>query len=195
MRAEYIGKNYGIPVIFLPQLLRSVAGDPQKEAIVNGPQGKAFTEHLLGMLWVHEVITYNAYVYPGPIVWAGKAKAEFGWDKDTAFSGYWENSSLVQSQTDNSLVVTSVFTRPHKVMFVVMNNSDKDEFVILKPDWNKLNLSRPDYLTDVYARQECLADKDKCAETADLKIKVEDHIKLLVKARNFRVVAADSEKK
>ena len=50
-------------------------------------------------------------------------------------------------------MAVSVFTRPGKALFVVMNNSDADANVSMSPDWRTLGLTPPAALVDAFAEQ------------------------------------------
>jgi len=145
-RATLLGSQWGVPVVFLPE----VWGNNTRlfKKAVSSKEGLAGARHLAGLLLAHDVIPWMAYVHPLPFVRVAAMKQQFGWDEKTAFTGYWKSSSLVGMESDKSPVVVSVFTRPGKAMFVVMNNSDEDARVSLRPNWGKLGLAAPKKLLD-----------------------------------------------
>ena len=103
------------------------------------------------MLLIHDVIPWPANTNPVPFDRLdSERKQTFGWDDETEFIGYWKSRDMVELTADSSPVVVSVFKRPGKVLFAVMNNSDADAQVVLKPNWAKLGVAEPPYLTDVY---------------------------------------------
>ncbi|MDD5704380.1 MAG: DUF6067 family protein [Kiritimatiellae bacterium] len=183
LRAEYMGRNYGIPMMFLPELARAVAGDAEKKRRVLGPEGIPAVEHLLGMLWVSDIPCTRDCINGDPVLQAYRVQMAFGWDSNTVFHGYWENNSLVQTKTTQSPVVTSVFTRNGKALFVTMNNSDADSEVELTPNWSALGMPAPAALVDAYAEQ--------AVPPAQTTVPLADGCaRFAVSARNFRVIVA-----
>lgn len=186
LRAEYLWTNLGVPVVFLPEISRGVGGDKAKEERILGSEGLPAAEHLAGMLWVHDVIPWNAYLNPKPIQWAGKAKQAFGWDDQTRFVGYWETEKLVKLEPVNERVKCSVFQRPGRALFVVMNNSDEAAQVTLRPDWQALGVAAPVALTDLYARQKP-ADEPQ-TDAAPLAVQ-NGAVTVTIKPRSFAALA------
>ncbi|MCC6581688.1 MAG: LamG domain-containing protein [Phycisphaeraceae bacterium] len=184
LRAEYLGRAYGIPFIFLPELARGVDGDEEKTKRVYGPEGIPAVEHLIGMLWAHDVPYLTHYVNPTPMLQAYRVQMAFGWDHDTAFHGYWENSSLVKIKANQSPVVVSMYTHKDKALFVVMNNSDNDAQVELTPNWSEIGVSAVTMLKDAYAAQ-----AQPAVETV---IQLDgDSARMTVPARNFRMLTTE----
>jgi hypothetical protein len=192
MRAEFMGYNFGFPNIFLPQIGRANIGDAAANAKIYGPEGIAPAEHLLGMLWVHDVIPWIAYVHDNPFLQAARAKSAFGWDDQTKFYGYWENGSLVTLAPVQADVVASVFRRKDKALFVVMNDSDSDVTVSLSPKWEGLLIEPTSALIDIY-EQQGQVDGFGYSTGNPVSIPVTNGTATFtVKARNFRALAANS---
>ena len=170
-------------MVFLPEIARSIGGDTAKIQRVMGPQGIPAIEHLLGMLWVHDIPYTRDEVNDAPMLQAYRTEMAFGWDADTVFQGYWENGQLVQTKADQSPVVTSVFTRKGKALFVVMNNSDAESKIELIPNWNALGMTAPAALADAYAEQAIPAIQTTIPFA-------DGRVRFTVKARNFRALVA-----
>jgi len=147
-RATLLAAQWGLPVVFLPEVWGNNTRLFRKA--VSSPEGLRGAEHLAGLLLVHDATPWSAYVHPLPFCRLAAMKQQFSWDEKTEFVGYWKSSGLVALTTKTSPVVVSVFKRPGKVMFVVMNNSDEDAEVALRPDWPKLGLAAPARLMDAY---------------------------------------------
>ncbi len=180
LRAEYTSAKFGLPIVFLPETLHAVLGDPVAEQKIAGVEGHASSEHLVGLLWVHDIIPWIAYVNKQPFQLALRAKEAFGWDQDTTFVGYWETSPLLNSKADQSPVITSFFRRNDKVLFVTMNNSDDEARVELRPDWAALEIEPPAALADAYQEEAAKVPMENGAA------------RFTVKARNFRALVTDS---
>jgi len=145
-RATLLGARWGVAVVFLPEIWGG--NNRLFKKAVSTEAGMKGAEHLAGLLLVHDVIPWPAYVHPLPFLRTAAAKEQFGWDEKTRFTGYWKSNELVRLESDVSPVVVSVFERPGKVMFVVFNNSDSDARVTLSPDWKKLGVAPPAELLD-----------------------------------------------
>ena len=201
-RAELTGEKWGIPIIFLPEIQPS--GAPF--ARVYGPEGIKPAEHLAGLLLVHDVIPWPANTNPVPMLRLAALKENFGWDDETQFVGYWKSSELAKLETITSSVVLSIYRRPGKVMFVLMNNSDEDAKVVLTPDWARLGVAAPQELIDAYTATgipnapldlKLLGGEGKIkflklgtpAETVRLPV-TDGRLRLTVEKRNFRALVA-----
>ena len=145
-RAELLPHHWGVPILFLPEIASpSVPVDS-----VYGLEGIKPSEHMVGMLLAHDTIPYPTMANPIPMFRVAALKEAFGWDDQTEFIGYWKTGDLVKLTSDQSEVVVSIYRRPGKVMFVVMNDSDKDASVTLLPNWAKLGIHKPSKLVDAY---------------------------------------------
>lgn len=202
-RAELTGAKWGIPIIFLPEIQPSGA----KFERVYGPEGIKPAEHLAGLLLVHDVIPWPASANPLPLMRLAALKENFGWDDATEFVGYWKSGELVKLTTDTSPVVVSIYKRPGKVMFVVMNNSDSDASITLTPDWGKLGIAQPKELTDAYTATgipDAPFDMHELGNTGTVKFKGEakpmetvkvpvtgGQVSVKIEKRNFRALVTE----
>ena len=186
MRADFLGAKFGIPQMFLPEIARSVEGNKEKVSRIYSPEGIPASEHVMGMAWVHDLEVYRAYMNWGPIDQSNHAKVAFGWDRDIEFTGDGENDDIIEISSDQSPVEVSVFKRPGKVVFVIMNNSDSDAKITIKPEWSKLGVNIPANLVDAYKEQALPAP-----DLANVLVPVEgESATFTVKARNFKALAA-----
>jgi len=158
-RSQFMGKNFGYVPVLLTEVSRGLGSarkkDPdhrKKIVAVLGPPGIPRSEHIVGMLLLHDGVAWGAYMNPVPFARLVALKSDFGWDDDTAYIPYWDNKSVVSLSSDQSPVVVSVFRRPKKVLFVVMNNSDNEAAVELAPQWKDLGLENVTEAVDAYAR-------------------------------------------
>ena len=184
-RANMAAAAWGVPVAFL-----SMAAGSPLALMTNNTTGMKCAEHLAGMLLIHDVIPWPANTNPVPFDRLDSVKQTFGWDDETEFIGYWKSRDVVELTADKSPVVVSVFKRPGKVLFAVMNNSDADAQVVIKPNWTKLGVAEPPYLADAY---QAIAVETKTLNVPSKTVHepVQDHaVRLKVAARNFRLLTA-----
>jgi len=75
----------------------------------------------------------------------------FGWGDEVEFLPYWTNRELLSLSPDDPNIVCTIYRRPGRALFVVMNNTDEDRDVTLQPNWEKLGLAPPaDGLLDAW---------------------------------------------
>ena len=217
-RSQFMGKNFGYVPVLLTEVSRGIGSPKNKDpdhrkkiVAVLGPPGVPRSEHIVGMLLVHDSVAWGAYMNPVPFARLVALKRDFGWDDDTEFIPYWDNKSVVSVTSDQSPVVVSVFLRPHRVLFVVMNNSDSEATVELSPRWKNLGLENVTEAVDAYALPtvECpqvfmdvegylkggpfRTDKHTFAGKR-LAIPVQNgKVRFTVKKRNFRALQAASQ--
>ena len=97
--------------------------------------------HLLGLLMIHDILPWPAYIQPAPFTHWWAVQDAFGFD-DTRleFLPYWKNGDLVKLSPESPNVVCSMYRRAGKLMLIVMNNTDEDRDVALQLDTQKLGL-------------------------------------------------------
>ena len=150
-RAEYMGINYGTVPVFLPQPARRVHGNKALWRHVMSETGIPASQHVVGMLLVHDIIPWPAYMHPEPFARVRAMKDAFGWDDELSFIGYWTQHDMASVEADQQPVVTSICRRPGKALIVVMNNSDREARVQLKLSPATLGVGEVTELVDAYA--------------------------------------------
>jgi hypothetical protein len=143
MRAQYMGHNFGFVPIFLPEFTRAGEGN---DALCNRfmlTEEPPEVMHLVGLLALHDILPWNAYSNPAPYFHWWAVQDAFGWGDGVEFLPYWSNRDLVSLSPDDPNVVCTIYRRPGKALFVVMNNTDEDRDVTLQPNWGKLGLQPP----------------------------------------------------
>jgi hypothetical protein len=207
LRAEFQGWNMGFIPVFLSQTSRRIGGmraGPEKFLKVMGTPGIPASEHVAGMLLVHDIVPWSAYMNQIPYGRLRGLKENFGWDEDVEFLPYWSNEKYVSLETAADPVVCSLFRRPRKLLVVVMNNSDQDATVAVRLNLETLGISRsPGEALDAYqaAPAKCevltdesiLAGKPKMELTElpgnDVYVPVKNGVlQVKVKKRNFRAL-------
>jgi hypothetical protein len=178
-RATLTAEHWGLPVLFL------ISVNNPRACGVDGYPG---AEHIAGLLLLHDCIPYPAAINPVPLHRMDVLKQRFGWDDDTQFIGYWKAGNPVTVTADQSPVVASVFTRPGKVMLVVMNNADAPARVTLQAAWDKLGVQAPEELQDAYALTDDEHADNSIVPGQDLRVPVTGNgITFTIPPRNFRV--------
>ena len=126
MRAEYMGRNFGFVPIFLPEFTRSSAGNQEVTnrfmTTIEPPE----VMHLVGLLFLHDILPWNAYSHPGPYFHLWAVQDAFGWGDEVEFLPYWRNRELVTLSPADPNIVCTIYRRPGKALAVVMNNTDRD---------------------------------------------------------------------
>ena len=128
-RAEFMGRVWGYPVIFLPEFPIS-----QKPKFWSSDKCTPIVRHLIGLCLVHDTLFWACRaphkVYLG--VW--KALNRFGLDDGDEFIPYWERDTGIKlTPKDDNLVVSAYVKRKeHKALLVIFNNTDKERTVKVK---------------------------------------------------------------
>jgi hypothetical protein len=206
LQSEFMGWNLGFFPVFLPQPFRTIGGingDVEKGVKILGPEGIPASEHVIGMLLIHDIPVWGAYMNPLPFNRVAALKEQFGWDRQVEFLPYWDNGTYVTLEAAAEPVKCSLFRRPGKVLVVVANDSDQDAQVTLRIDLAELGVAGASEALDAYQavtvkslvwdlarlrqRQEIRTEKEFPGR--DVKIPVEDGtLQFQVKRRNFRAL-------
>jgi hypothetical protein len=143
MRAQYMGHNFGFVPIFLPEFTRAGEGNDEVCNRFMLTEEPPEVMHLLGLLALHDILPWDAYSNPTPYFHWWAVQDAFGWGDEVEFLPYWSNREQVALSPDDPNVVCTVYRRPGKALFVVMNNTDTDVEAALAPDWEALGVSAP----------------------------------------------------
>ncbi len=146
-RATYLPQTWGLKVVFINQLVRSlVINRPDRYAAydVEEPETRRALLHLIGYLMVHDVDGWWAYWSKyRPVLetlWATQDK--LGWDEAVTFHPYWSDDSGVRRSTpDSSRVMASAYARGGKLLLAVLNDTDQEQAVALDLDLPKLGVA------------------------------------------------------
>lgn len=141
VRAEYMGSNYGFVPIFLPEYSRGGSGNVElMKRLFLTVEPPEFL-HLMGLLMVHDILPWPAYVQPAAVSHWWAIQDAFGFDDERLeFLPYWKTGDLVDLSPRDPNIVCSLYRRPGKLMLIVMNNTDEDRPVTLQLDVAKLGL-------------------------------------------------------
>jgi len=205
IQSEFMGWNLGFFPVFLPQPSRTIGGttgDVNKLVKILGPAGIPASEHVIGMLLIHDIPVWGAYMNPLPFDRVAAVKKRFGWDREVQFLPYWNNSEYVTLESSAAPVKCSLFKRPGKVLAVVVNNSNAEAEVTVKLNLEALGNIQPAEALDAYQavtvkstvwnleklrqRQEIRTQKEFPGK--EVRVPVENgKFSFKVKKRNFRV--------
>jgi hypothetical protein len=141
MRAQYMGHNFGFVPIFLPEFTRAGSGNAEVMARFMTDPEPPEVMHLVGLLFLHDILPWDAYSNPAPYFHLWAVQDAFGWGDEVEFLPYWKNREFVTLSPADPNVVCTLYRRPGRVMMVVMNNTDEDRDVTLQ--LNAAKLGRP----------------------------------------------------
>jgi len=140
MRAQYMGHNHGFVPIFLPEFTRAGSGNEEVMERFMGNIEPPEVMHLLGLLFLHDILPWDAYSNPSPYYHLWAVQDAFGWGDDVEFLPYWKNQELVTLLPNNPDVVCTIYRRPGKAMLVLMNNTDEDREISAQINLEKLGV-------------------------------------------------------
>ena len=125
-QAEFLSRQWGPVVLFLPQFVRAASMHrPDRLPFWNTPEADGPKNHLIGLSLVHDGLLWPMNGINLDAVW--DVQDDFGWDHQVDFLPYWSNGRYVKIVSPSSPhVVVSVFRRPGKWLFVPFNNTDED---------------------------------------------------------------------
>lgn len=204
MRAEYMGSNFGFVPVFLPEYSRGGNGNVElMKRLFLTPEPPEFL-HLMGLLMIHDVLPWPAYVHTAAVSHWWAVQDAFGWDDPKLeFLPYWKNAGLLKLAPQDPNVVCSMYRLPGKAMLIVMNNTDDDKQVTLTLDAAKLGVPAQSNLLDAWAAAsfqttDWAVDDKGTVTRKDQPLKVEGRqvlvpvadgqVKIDVPKRSFRVL-------
>jgi hypothetical protein len=205
MRAQYMGRNFGFVPVFLPEFTRASQGNAAvTRRFMTDPEPPEVM-HLVGLLFLHDILPWNAYSHPGPYFHLWAVQDAFGWGDDVEWLPYWKNRDLVSLAPADPNLVCTLYRRPGKVLAVVMNNTDDDREVHVALDLAKLGLPEktaraidawkaagfrsPHYTAD---SQGAVSPSPRPLEVAGVEERIPlaaGHLKIHSGKRNFRVLS------
>jgi hypothetical protein len=129
-RAEFMGHQWGVPSLFLPEFSRAQL-TPEGKKLWNSPAKLPEVRHLAGMIALHDSLAWPAFsdVSPYALIW--KAQDAIGWSDEVLFLPYWKKDPPFHS-TDSD-AVASVFQNGKRILAIVFNNTDAPAVVTLLP--------------------------------------------------------------
>lgn len=140
MRAGYMGHNYGYVPIFLPEFTRGAVGNVEvMKRLMEDPEPAAVL-HLVGLLFLHDILPWDAYSNASPYYHLWAVQDAFGWGDEVEFLPYWKNREFVTLSPSDPNLVCTIYRRPGKLMLVAMNNTDEDREVTLQLNEEKLGV-------------------------------------------------------
>jgi len=137
-RAEFMGRQWGIVSIFLPEFSRAQL-TPEAKKLWNGPAKLPEVRHLAGMIFLHDSIPWPAFsdLKPYYTIWA--AQDALGWGDDVEFIPYWNNAGVIAPLPKD--IAVSIYCRDGRALLVLFNNTDAEARVPLHLHPDKLGVS------------------------------------------------------
>ncbi len=136
-RAEFMGHQWGLTSIFLPEFSRAQL-TPEGKELYNSPEKLPEVRHLAGMIFLHDSIPWPAYsdLTPYETIW--EAQDALGWGDDVDFLPYWGNSDVLEPMGEN--LVASIFRNNGRLLIVLFNNTDDEQQAPIKLDLEALGV-------------------------------------------------------
>ncbi len=172
-RAEFMGHQWGLTSIFLPEFSRAQL-TPEGRDLYNSPEKLPEVRHLAGMIFLHDSLPWPAYsdLTPYGAIWA--AQDALGWGDEVDFLPYWSNSDVLEPMGEK--LVASIFRNNGRLLIVLFNNTDEDQQAPLKLDLEALGV-QPTALRD-FETQEIFGLQDDATSVPIVK-------------RNFRMLLSE----
>ncbi|NOY80194.1 MAG: hypothetical protein GXP31_04225 [Kiritimatiellaeota bacterium] len=128
-RAEYMGRQWGLTSIFLPEFSRAQL-TPKAKKLWESPAKLPAVRHLAGMIFLHDSLPWPAFsdLSPYYTIWA--AQDALGWGDDVDFIPYWENAAVLDPLPAD--IAASVYRRDGRALLVLFNNTNAEVRVPLR---------------------------------------------------------------
>ena len=136
-RAEFMGHQWGLTSIFLPEFSRAQL-TPEGKELYESPEKLPEVRHLAGMIFLHDSIPWPAFsdLTPYGTIWA--AQDELGWGDEVEFLPYWNNADVLAPMGEE--LVASIFRNNGRLLIVLFNNTDEAQQAPIKLDLAKLGV-------------------------------------------------------
>ncbi|MGD9494879.1 MAG: glycoside hydrolase domain-containing protein [Armatimonadota bacterium] len=136
-RAEYMGHQWGLTSIFLPEFSRAQL-TPEGKELYESPEKLPEVRHLAGMIFLHDSLPWPAYsdLTPYQTIWA--AQDALGWGDQVEFLPYWDNAQYLQPM--GAELVASIFRNGNRALVVLFNNTDDRQDARLQFDLQALGV-------------------------------------------------------
>ncbi len=143
-RAEYMGHQWGLTSIFLPEFSRAQL-TPEGKELYESPEKLPEVRHLAGMIFLHDSLPWPSYsdLTPYQTIWA--AQDALGWGDEVEFLPYWDNAHYLQPMGDD--LVASIFRNGDRALVVLFNNTDEPQQAPMQFDLGALGVDA-EALTD-----------------------------------------------
>jgi Concanavalin A-like lectin/glucanases superfamily/Glycoside hydrolase 123, N-terminal domain/Carbohydrate family 9 binding domain-like len=148
-RAQFMSRQWGPISAFIPQFGRATQlYRPEEKGYWKSPKAKKALNHFIGYHLAHDAKVYPGFGIDMTAVW--KIEDRLDWGDDVQFIPYWSKDKpfSVVKPRGNKRIMVSAYLKAGKLMFVVLNDTDKDETIEVKLS-GKLN---PDGLIDTFAK-------------------------------------------
>lgn len=177
-RAEFMPHQWGVATVILSEFARSAElFKKDMKSFWRSDKAEKPMNHLIGLALIHDSKCFmgdlTRYLQP-----VRDAQDKFGWDEKVEFLPYWNNSEYLKILSPISTnIVISAFKRDAKLMLVPFNNTDTDNELTIKLDFDMLNIPKSSVVKD----------------TLDGKIYPVNHhiIKVPLKSRAFKILTTE----
>lgn len=123
-RAEFMGHQWGLTSIFLPEFSRAQL-TPEGKELYESPEKLPEVRHLAGMIFLHDSIPWPAYSDLTPYATIWDAQDALGWGDEVDFLPYWSNADVIEPMGEK--LVASIFRNNGRLLIVLFNNTDEEQ--------------------------------------------------------------------
>ena len=142
-RASFLTETWGLPVVLIPQMKRSLLLFRPDMAAKFDPQNPVFKKgimHFYGLSVVHDVGIQYLKTFDPIVSRLIQAQDELGWDDEVKFHPYWKDSGVKCLSAHPDRIVASAYTRTGRLMLAVLNDTPGTEQVTVRLDLKKLGV-------------------------------------------------------
>jgi len=170
-RIQYAGEKFGVPKVFLPELLW--VSDTTDQLDRTTMRSAAATRDFLVMTLLTDALVWPIWCNREEVYKTWAVKEEFGiGDADVQFLPYWSAGHPVRSGHED--VKVTLYRKPARLLLIVGNVSFEKRPVVLRLALRKLGLRSGATLIDGISRERFTA--------------AEGEVKMSIPARDFRML-------
>ncbi len=141
LRIAYTARSNEQEIWLIPQFLRALQlFNPKRAAewASDQPKMDAACRHFLGYIAVHNLGFMNGWSTRKEGYRFYKIQDELPWDEKVVFHPYWKEGPVRKVSPATDRVMVSAFSREGKALLAVLNDTDREENVVLNVDTKSL---------------------------------------------------------
>lgn len=178
LRIAYTARSNEQEIWLIPQFLRALQLFNPKHAAEwasDQPKMDAACRHFLGYIAVHNLGFMNGWSTRKEGYRFYKIQDELPWDEKVVFHPYWKEGPVRKVSPATDRVMVSAFSREGKALLAVLNDTDREENIVLNVDTKFL-----------FGKTGTFQGKDGFAPAEGLLMIRNDRLELKVPPRGFR---------
>ena len=136
-RAAFLSRQWGPLQCYIPQFERaSIVYRPNRKSFWKTPEAQPAIQHFIGYMLAHDTKCWPIFRVKFDKIW--KIQDEFGWDDKVNFIPYWNNNNPIKVLNNkNNRIMLSTYEREGKYIFVLFNDTDKNQNLTIKSTLKK----------------------------------------------------------